>query len=112
MPRKFFKETVLITTAATGLTFTSTISASFMRAKAMQMTLICPNYTTATPTTTISFTTPAGLTFFTDSARAENATYQVTLGAQVLEPGDIIIATLSGVAGGIHTITCIFHCEE
>lgn len=112
MPRKFFKETVLVVTEATGQTFTTTIPSSFSRSKVMQMTLICPNYTTATPTTTISFKLADGTIYFTDSARAENATYQVTLNNVVMEPGDVVSAALSSVAGAVHTITCILHCEE
>lgn len=112
MPRRFFKETVLIVTAATGTTFTATIPSSFFRSKVMQMTLICQDYTTGAPTTTISFKMSDGTVYFTDSARNENATYQVTLNNIVMEPGDVVSALLSGVAGAVHTITCILHCEE
>jgi len=111
MPKRCFKTEIDITVAATGTTFTATVPASFDRAKVMQMTLITPDYTTGTPTTTISFISGA-VTYFTDSARNENTTTQVSLGSIVMETGDTISALLSAEAGGVHTIRCILHCEE
>ena len=112
MPRKFEREVFSISVAAAGLTHDFTVPDSFFRSKVMQMTLITPDYTTATPTTTISFITASGVTYFTDSARAENSTIQVSLGSIVMHNGDIIRATLSGAAGDITTITVILHVEE
>jgi hypothetical protein len=107
------RKTFIITVAATGTTFNITVPAgSIHRARAMQMTLVTPNYTTGTPTTTISFIGSDGYTYFTDSARNENITTQVTLGSIVVQGGDTIRAVLSGVAGGIHDIIVILHLEE
>jgi len=112
MPLNFLRETFIIPVAATGTVFTITVPDTTVRVRAMQMTLITPDYATGSPTTTISFMTSSGIVYFTDSARAEASTFQVALGNIVMHPGDIIRATLSGEAGAATSITLILHVEE
>jgi len=114
MPLQMFRRLFRITTATVGLIFMATVSAVHMyRARIMSMTLITPNYTAGGGLScTISFIGHDGITYFTDSPRARNNTFQISIGSIVIESGDTIRATLSKNAGGIHDIMIILHLEE
>ena len=87
--------------AATGTTFDTNLIISRGK-RATRYILELPNYTTGTPTTTLSIIDANSVTIFTGSAHAENANYSIPIDLELVGLY-ILRLTLSGEAGGITT---------
>lgn len=90
-----------VSIAATGTTFNTTLVVSRGK-RATRYILELPNYTTGTPTTTLSIIDANSVTIFTGAAHDENANYIIPIDVELV--GTYILRlTLSAAAGGIAT---------
>lgn len=90
-----------ITIAATGTTFDYTISTG--GARITRYILELPDYTTGTPTTTLSIIDVNSITVFTGAAHAENANYSIPVDIELIGYYTLRL-TLSGASGGATTV--------
>jgi hypothetical protein len=90
-----------VSIAATGLTHDTTIGPFSDRAT--RYILEVPNYSTGTPTTTVSLIDSNSVTVYTGSAHAENANYSIPIDQEVVGTYTMRL-TLSGTAGAITTV--------
>ena len=88
-----------VSIAAAGNTFDTTLIAG---ARATRYILELPDYTTGSPTTTLSFINANSVTVFTGAAHPENANYSIPIDVELVETYTVRL-TLSGVAGGATT---------
>ena len=85
--------------AATGTTFDTTLIAG---ARATRYILELPNYTTGSPTTTLSIIDANSVTIFAGAAHAETLNYSIPIDVEIVGTYTVRL-TLSGVAGGATT---------
>lgn len=85
-----------VSIAATGTTFDTTLIAG---ARATRYILELPDYTTGSPTTTLSIIDANSVTVFAGAAHAENANYSIPIDVELVGTYTIRL-TLSGAAGG------------
>ena len=90
-----------ITIASTGTTFDYTISTG--GARITRYILEVPDYTTGTPTTTLSVIDLNSVTVYTGAAHAENANYSIPVDLELVGFYTFRL-TLSGASGGATTV--------
>jgi len=96
---------VTVAIAATGTVFTGSVPVG-IQGLIHEWNLVIPDYTTGTPTTTLTLERASGVVAFTDSARAENAKYCI-IGSdnqRMIDWNDTLKLTLSDVSGGSHEV--------
>ena len=86
--------------AAAGTDFDTALTVTGSRATRYILEL--PDYTTGSPTTTLSIIDANSVTVFTGAAHAENAKYSIPIDVELVGTYTLRL-TLSGVAGGATT---------